>query len=58
MSIPGQRPGRSTAEYVTERLTNMAILGSIFLGILSAAPTVTEAITGVPALRGFAGAPL
>lgn len=33
----------------------MAWLGSIFLCVLSCAPAVTEAITGVPALRGFAG---
>lgn len=54
-SIPGVRPGRQTAEYVTERFTNMAVLGSIFLCVLSCAPAVTEALTGVPALRGFAG---
>jgi protein transport protein SEC61 subunit alpha len=33
----------------------MAVLGSLFLGLLACAPTVTEALTGVPALRGFAG---
>lgn len=33
----------------------MSVLGSAFLGILAAAPAVTEAITNVPALRGFAG---
>jgi protein transport protein SEC61 subunit alpha len=54
-SIPGRRPGKNTAEYITERLTNMAVLGSIFLGLLACAPVITEAITGVPALRGFAG---
>ena len=54
-SIPGCRPGRNTAEYITARLTNMAVLGSIFLGVLACAPAVTESITGVAALRGFAG---
>lgn len=54
-SIPGCRPGKQTAEFVTERLTNMAVLGSIFLAALSCAPVITEKLTGVPALRGFAG---
>lgn len=54
-SVPGVRPGRATADYVKERLTRMSVLGSAFLGILAAAPALTEAITNVPALRGFAG---
>ena len=49
------RPGKNTAQYITDRLTNMAVLGSIFLGVLSCAPVVTEKLTGVSALRGFAG---
>jgi protein transport protein SEC61 subunit alpha len=44
-----------TAAFVTERLTNMSILGSAFLAALSAAPAAVEALTNVPALRGFAG---
>lgn len=54
-SVPGVRPGRATAEFVTDRLTYMSVLGSAFLGILAAAPALTEALTNVPALRGFAG---
>eukprot|EP00892_Ulva_mutabilis_P011181 jgi/Ulvmu1/8435/UM043_0013.1 len=54
-SVPGVRPGRATAEFVTERLTNMSVLGSAFLGVLAAAPALTETLTNVPALRGFAG---
>ena len=33
----------------------MSWLGSIFLGLLATAPVITEKLTGVPALRGFAG---
>ncbi len=31
-AIPAIRPGRQTAEYVTNTLTRMSLLGSVFLG--------------------------
>ena len=31
-AIPAVRPGKQTAEYVTNTLTRMSILGSLFLG--------------------------
>ncbi|PSC69780.1 pre translocase secY subunit [Micractinium conductrix] len=54
-SIPGVRPGRATAEYITKTLDRMSVLGSIFLGALAAAPALVESITGLQAFRGFAG---
>jgi protein transport protein SEC61 subunit alpha len=33
----------------------MSILGSVFLGALSAAPAAVEALTHLSAFRGFAG---
>jgi preprotein translocase subunit SecY len=33
----------------------MSVLGSVFLGVLAAAPTGVEAITHLTAFRGFAG---
>lgn len=54
-SIPGVRPGRATAEYVTNTLTRMSVLGSAFLGILAAAPAAVEAVTHLQAFRGFGG---
>eukprot|EP00873_Tetraselmis_striata_P046423 jgi/Tetstr1/466687/TSEL_001002.t1 len=54
-SIPNVRPGRSTAEYITGILSRMSVLGSVFLGVLAAAPTGVEAITHLTAFRGFAG---
>jgi len=54
-SIPSVRPGRATAEYITGTLNRMSVLGSIFLGLLAAAPTAVEGITHLTALRGFAG---
>ena len=44
-SIPGIRPGRATAEYVTGTLQRMSILGSAFLAALSAAPQIVELLT-------------
>lgn len=54
-SIPGVRPGRNTAEYITKTLDRMSVLGSGFLGALAAAPALVEATTGLQAFRGFAG---
>ncbi|EFJ49475.1 hypothetical protein VOLCADRAFT_104339 [Volvox carteri f. nagariensis] len=54
-AIPAIRPGRQTAEYVTRTLTRMSILGSVFLGALSAAPALVEGVTHLTAFRGFAG---
>ena len=33
----------------------MSVLGSVFLGILAAAPSAVESVTHLTALRGFAG---
>lgn len=54
-AIPGLRPGKQTAEYVSSTLTRMSILGSVFLGALSAAPSIVEGLTHLSAFRGFAG---
>lgn len=54
-AIPSIRPGRQTAEYITRTLTNMSALGSAFLGALSVAPALVEALTHLTAFRGFAG---
>ncbi len=54
-SIPGIRPGRATADYITQTLSRMSILGSAFLGVLAAAPALVEGFTGLQAFRGFAG---
>lgn len=54
-SIPSVRPGRATSEYITTVLTRLSILGSLFLGVLSAAPSAVEAATGLQTFRGFAG---
>ena len=54
-SIPGVRPGRATADYISGTLERMSVLGSVFLGLLSLAPSVVEGITHLDTFRGFAG---
>lgn len=40
-SIPAVRPGRKTAEYITDTLMYMSVLGSVFLGLLAVRPLRT-----------------
>ena len=54
-AIPSLRPGRQTAEFVTKVLNRLSVLGSVFLGVLASAPAAVETLTGMTALRGFAG---
>ena len=50
-SIPAVRPGRATADYITNTLNRMSILGSAFLGVLAAAPPLVEAVTKLQVRR-------
>ena len=54
-SIPGVRPGRATADYISGVLERLSVLGSVFLGALAAAPALVEATTGLTTFRGFGG---
>ena len=54
-SVPGVRPGRATAEYLSSVLERLSLLGSVFLGALAAAPALVEAATGLTTFRGFGG---
>ncbi|KAJ3693370.1 hypothetical protein LUZ60_008850 [Juncus effusus] len=54
-SIPLVRPGKSTAAYLKTVLSRISVLGSGFLAILAAGPSVVEQITHLTAFRGFAG---
>lgn len=54
-SIPAVRPGKATVAYITGTLERMSVLGSAFLGALSAAPSLVEVFTKLQAFRGFAG---
>eukprot|EP00899_Mesostigma_viride_P007169 jgi/Mesvir1/16453/Mv12093-RA.1 len=57
-SIQSIRPGNATANYLTKVLSRISFLGSIFLGILAATPSLVEGTTGLNTFRGFAGTSL
>ena len=44
--IPGVRPGRSTAEFISRVVTRITLPGALFLGIIAVLPIVMQAITG------------
>ncbi|PAN34406.1 hypothetical protein PAHAL_6G090800 [Panicum hallii] len=54
-SIPLVRPGKSTAAYIKTVLSRISVLGSAFLAVLAAGPSVVEQISHLTAFRGFAG---
>ncbi len=48
--IPGIRPGRPTAEYISKVLTRITLVGAIFLGLIAVLPLGMRAITGMASL--------
>ncbi len=48
--IPGIRPGRPTADYLTRVITRLTLVGGLFLGVIALLPLVMRAATGVSAL--------
>ena len=49
--IPGIRPGRPTAEFLSRVVTRITIAGALFLGIVAVMPTLVGDLTGVQTLR-------
>ncbi len=49
--IPGIRPGRPTAEFLSRVVTRITIAGALFLGIVAVMPTILGDITQVQTLR-------
>ena len=45
--IPGFRPGRPTAEFLTKVLSRLTFFGAIYLGIVAILPIITDNITGI-----------
>jgi preprotein translocase subunit SecY len=48
--IPGVRPGRNTAVYLTRVLTRITLVGALFLGTVAIMPFIASRITGVNTL--------
>jgi preprotein translocase subunit SecY len=46
--IPGLRPGRPTADYLTKILNRITLAGGVFLALIAVLPTVVIALTGIP----------
>ena len=44
--IPGIRPGRPTAEYLSHVLTRLTLVGALFLGVIAVLPLIMRAISG------------
>ncbi|KKU69729.1 MAG: Protein translocase subunit SecY [Parcubacteria group bacterium GW2011_GWA2_47_21] len=48
--IPGVRPGRPTAEYVSKVLTRITLVGALFLGFIAVLPLAMRAVTNIQSL--------
>ena len=48
--IPGIRPGRATADYLSYILTRTTLVGGIFLGLIAVLPSVTQGVTNITSL--------
>jgi preprotein translocase subunit SecY len=48
--VPGIRPGRPTAEFISKILNRITLVGAIFLGLIAVLPLSIRAITGIAAL--------
>jgi len=53
--VPGIRPGKPTANYISFVLNRVLLFGSLFLGTIAIMPTVVQAITGIGAFRFLVG---
>ncbi len=45
-SVPGIRPGRPTAEYITKILNRITLIGAVFLGIIAVFPLIAVIVSG------------
>lgn len=48
--VPGIRPGKSTAEYISKILYRITLVGAVFLGLIAVLPLSMRAITGMQSL--------
>jgi preprotein translocase subunit SecY len=50
--IPGIRPGRPTAEYITRISNRLTLFGAIFLMIVAVIPTIFTSLTRISSIFG------
>ena len=48
--VPGIRPGRPTAEYLTRVLNRITLAGALFLGLVAVLPFIARQVTGITQL--------
>lgn len=48
--IPGVRPGRPTADFLTKILSRLTLVGALFLGLVALLPMIMQSFTGIQAL--------
>ena len=46
-SIPGIRPGKRTAEYLTQKTRRITLVGALFLGLVAILPWIVDLIYGL-----------
>ncbi len=53
--IPGIRPGKSTANFLSFILNRILPLGALFLGLIALMPSIVQAITKITVFRFLIG---
>lgn len=48
--IPGIRPGKPTADYLSQVLNRITLAGAIFLGLIAILPSIASGVTGITTL--------
>ncbi len=48
--IPGVRPGQSTAEYLSNIVTRITLVGATFLGVIAVLPLILRSVSGITTL--------
>jgi len=48
--VPGIRPGKSTADYLSYIITRITLAGALFLGIIAVLPNIAQQLSGVATL--------
>jgi preprotein translocase subunit SecY len=48
--VPGIRPGKNTADYLSGIISRITLAGALFLGTIAILPSITQSVTGINAL--------
>jgi preprotein translocase subunit SecY len=48
--VPGVRPGKPTAAYISRIVTRITLVGAVFLGLIAILPSIVSKATNVPSL--------